>query len=56
MEEICSSETPVLARTTRPNVPEDGTHHSHHCENLKSYIVFLYGEATHEFFKASNLA
>jgi hypothetical protein len=29
------------------NVPEDTILHSHRCENLKSYIVLLYGEATH---------
>jgi hypothetical protein len=39
MEEIRSSETSVLIRATRRNIPEDGTFHSHHRENLKSYIA-----------------
>jgi hypothetical protein len=37
-----SSETPVLTRVTRRNVPEDTILHSHRRENLKSYIVLLY--------------
>jgi hypothetical protein len=36
MEAICSSETSVdTQRTTRRYIPEDGTLHNHHCENLK---------------------
>jgi hypothetical protein len=34
-----SSETSVLARAIRPNIPEDGIIHSHSRENLKSYIL-----------------
>jgi hypothetical protein len=38
MEAIRSSETSVdFQRTTLRYIPEDGTHHSHRCENLKSY-------------------
>jgi hypothetical protein len=47
MEAIRSSETSVNARSTQRHIPEDNILHSHRCESLKSYIVFLYGEATH---------
>jgi hypothetical protein len=40
MEAICSSETPIRAKTTRPHNPENGILHSHCFENLKSYILF----------------
>jgi hypothetical protein len=33
-------------RNTRRHIPEDDTVHNHRCGNLKSYIVFLYWEAT----------
>jgi hypothetical protein len=35
---ISSSETSVLIRTTRSNIPEDGNLHSHSREDLKSYM------------------
>jgi hypothetical protein len=38
-KETHSSETLVLTRTTRRNIPEDGILHSHRRENLKSYIA-----------------
>jgi hypothetical protein len=40
MEAICSSETSVdTQRTTRCYIPEDGSLHTHRCENLKSCFV-----------------
>jgi hypothetical protein len=39
MEEVSSSETSVLTRATRRNILEDYILHSHHRENLKSYIA-----------------
>jgi hypothetical protein len=39
MEEIYSSDTPVLTRAIQRNIPENGILHSHRRENLKSSIA-----------------
>jgi hypothetical protein len=39
IETLCSSETLILTRATRRNIPEGGIHHSQRRENLKSYTI-----------------
>jgi hypothetical protein len=43
MEAICSSEISVdFQQTTRRYIPEDSSLHNHRCENLKSFIEYIF--------------
>jgi hypothetical protein len=54
MEAIRSSERSVNAKSTQRHIPEDDILHSHRCENLKSYIVFL--RFQREYFTSSKFS